>query len=92
MQNYGSMAAPLTQLLETGAYHWNEKASVAFEKLKTTMMTLPVLAMPDFNLPFEIEIDASGFSVGQCWYKPRDQELTSASHYVRGLAQSMKES
>ncbi|KAA0043865.1 ty3-gypsy retrotransposon protein [Cucumis melo var. makuwa] len=62
VKDYGTMAAPLTQLLKARAYKWNEKAEAAFEKLKMAMMTLPVLAMPD--LPFEIEYDASGFGVG----------------------------
>ncbi|KAA0067599.1 ty3-gypsy retroelement transposase [Cucumis melo var. makuwa] len=53
-----------TNLLKAGAYKWAEEASEAFEKLKMAMMTLPVLDMPNFNLPFEIEIDASGFGVG----------------------------
>ncbi|KAA0037566.1 peroxidase 64 [Cucumis melo var. makuwa] len=51
-------------LLKAGAYKWNEEAEAAFERLKMAMMTLPVLAMPDFNLPFEIESDALGFGVG----------------------------
>ena len=50
--------------MKAGAYKWAEEASEAFEKLKMAMMTLPVLDMPNFNLPFEIEIDASGFGVG----------------------------
>ncbi|KAA0067036.1 transposon Tf2-1 polyprotein isoform X1 [Cucumis melo var. makuwa] len=58
------MAAPLTQLLKTSAYRWSEEAETAFERLEMAMMTLPVLAMPDFNLPFEIELNASGFGVG----------------------------
>ncbi|KAA0055925.1 Ty3/gypsy retrotransposon protein [Cucumis melo var. makuwa] len=64
VQNYGSIAAPLTRLLKAGAYKWTEETEATFEKLKKAMMTLPVLAMPAFNLPFEIESDASGFRVG----------------------------
>ncbi|KAL4013706.1 hypothetical protein IC575_025889 [Cucumis melo] len=64
VKNYGTIAAPLTQLLKTGSYKWNGEAEAAFEKLKKAMMTLPVLTTPDFNLPFEIESDASGFGVG----------------------------
>ncbi|TYK02034.1 transposon Tf2-1 polyprotein isoform X1 [Cucumis melo var. makuwa] len=58
------IAGTLTQLLNNGSFKWNEEAETSFEKLKTTMMTLPVLAMPNFNLPFEIEMDASGYGVG----------------------------
>lgn len=39
-------------------------------KLQNAMMTLPILALPDFNLPFEIEIDVSGYGEGAV-FKPR---------------------
>ncbi|TYK13876.1 Ty3/gypsy retrotransposon protein [Cucumis melo var. makuwa] len=64
VKNYGTIAAPLTQLLKKGAYKWGEEEETAFGKLKRAMMTLPVLTMPDFSLPFEIESDASGFGMG----------------------------
>ena len=64
VMNYGSVAAPLTQLLKKGAYEWTVAAAEAFENLKMATMSLPILALPDFSLPFEIETDASGYGVG----------------------------
>ena len=44
--HYNSLAAPLTQLLRTGGFHWSWEANEAFQKLKKSMVTLPMLALP----------------------------------------------
>ncbi|KAL4021197.1 hypothetical protein IC575_019988 [Cucumis melo] len=63
VHQYRSIDAPLTQLLKKGGFKWTT-AQEAFVKLKNAMMTLPMLALPDFSLPFEIETDASGYGIG----------------------------
>ncbi|KAA0057348.1 Retrotransposable element Tf2 [Cucumis melo var. makuwa] len=59
VKGYGEIAAPLTKLLQKNAFHWNEEATIAFELLKTSMTTTPVLTLPDWSLPFVLETDAS---------------------------------
>lgn len=43
---------------------WTGVHSSAFEALKTALVTAPVLALPDFSKPFQIQTDASDTGVG----------------------------
>ena len=64
VRNYGIIARPLTNLLKRGHFGWPDEAENAFQELKKGMTTTPTLAMPNFNEPFIIELDASGDGIG----------------------------
>jgi hypothetical protein len=64
VQNYGIITKPLTQLLTKKGFPWTEEATVAFLQLKQAMTQTPVLALPDFTLPFSVETDACESGVG----------------------------
>lgn len=64
IHNFGSIAAPLTQLLKKDSFQWNDSATTAFNALKTALTAAPVLQLPDFSQEFIVECDASGTGFG----------------------------
>ncbi|KAL6506421.1 hypothetical protein OROGR_024602 [Orobanche gracilis] len=64
VRHYASLTSPLTDLLKSQSFTWSDQADQAYQLLKHTMTTLPVLALPDFTLPFDLTTDASAKAVG----------------------------
>ena len=62
---FSELAAPLTDLTKKDrVFVWSDEADKAFNRLKTAMVTAPVLQLPDFNREFTVTTDASEVSVG----------------------------
>ncbi|WVZ17815.1 hypothetical protein V8G54_010797 [Vigna mungo] len=61
---YGKIARPLTELKKKDGFHWGPTTLLTFEELKKVMTQAPLLALPNFSKPFEIECDASGAGLG----------------------------
>lgn len=64
IKGYATIASPLTTLLRKDCFKWGPEAQEAFKTLKRAMTAAPVLALPDFSLPFILEKDASGLAMG----------------------------
>ena len=64
IQDYGIIAAPLTQLLRKEGFKWSDDAEAAFTALKLALSAAPVLHLPDFTEPFIVDCDASGLGFG----------------------------
>jgi hypothetical protein len=45
-------------------FQWEGKQQKSFDTLKEKITTAPVLALPNIQQPFEIETDASGYTMG----------------------------
>jgi hypothetical protein len=60
VQNYATICRPLHEALKKNNFTWGRDQNEAFTTLKQAMTTPPMLALPNFNLPFILETDASG--------------------------------
>lgn len=61
-----SIAASLHALTSKSSFQWNRQAQHAFQRLKMSFTSAPVLTMPDPHLQFVVEVDAPNVRLGNC--------------------------
>lgn len=64
VSGYSRHAARLTDLMKKGAFIWTPEAQECFMRFKQIMTSCPILALPDFMKPFELQCDALGEGIG----------------------------
>lgn len=65
IRDFTRIAVPLTELTKTkNEFQWTPAAEDAFVKLKSMLVSAPVLIMPDYSKSFYIACDVSDVAIG----------------------------
>ena len=73
-RGFSKIAQPLHSLTKKGvAFQWTEETQDAFDQLKGLLISAPVLAYPNFDLPYRLYTDASGIAVGHVLSQDHDE-------------------
>ncbi|CAN6687713.1 unnamed protein product [Malus baccata var. baccata] len=74
IKDFSKISRPLCDLLAKDApFVFDEACLEAFKKLKTLLTTAPIIAAPDWSLPFELMCDASDYAVGAVLGQRKDR-------------------
>ena len=89
VRNFSSIAAPLTSLLKKEAkFVWGQEQDQAFAKLKHYLSSPPVLAYPDYSMPFELYTDASNVGLGAVLMQNLNGKLKPIAYASRILSKA----
>jgi len=71
--HYSESTCPLTELLKKNSkFTWTEGCETAFVDIKSRLASRPILAPPNYDLPFQMAVDASDVSIGACLFQTVD--------------------
>ena len=89
--HFGSIAKPLTRKTHKDVinepFNWTNEDQKAFDKLRTCLITPPILAYPDFSKDFLLFTDASNYGVGAVLSQTQNEKEVVIAYASRQLKQ-----
>lgn len=87
IKDFSTLTAPITELLKQNQmrFSWSDAANDAFERLKRALVSTPILATPDYTLPFVVQTDASDVGIGAVLTQVIDGEERVIAYMSRKL-------
>ena len=64
IKGFSTIMSPIIDCMKQGEFIWTKTATKTFNKVKQKMIEAPVMHLPDFTKPFEVECDALGIGIG----------------------------
>ena len=86
--NFSQIAVPLTDLTKKSkpnVIQWGDEQEAAFMKLKTMLISKPILQMPDWKRSFLVQVDASDMGLGAVLLQEHDGDLLPVAFASRKL-------
>ena len=99
IKNFSKIAKPVREVI-TGSENqskrtdkktfieWTEAAKSAFEHLKELCVSTPILAYPDYQLPFILHTDSSSEGLGAVLYQKQEGKLRVIAYASRSISKS----
>ena len=86
IKDFATKCEPLNKLTRKKTpFHWDANCDSAFEFIKTSLTQHPVLAHPDFKVPFQLTTDASATGLGAVLSQIRDGKERPIAYASRTL-------
>ncbi|XP_051170097.1 uncharacterized protein LOC127287306 [Leptopilina boulardi] len=86
IKDFSTIAKPLSYLLKKDVkFRWTEAQDEAFNKLKNTLCTQPLLQYPDFTKDFIVTTDASHYGIGGVLSQNFDGKILPVAYTSRTL-------
>eukprot|EP00117_Sycon_ciliatum_P011053 scpid10434/ scgid12689/ Retrovirus-related Pol polyprotein from transposon 412; Protease; Reverse transcriptase; Endonuclease len=74
IQNFSAVAKPLLRLTHKNVpFVWSSEAQSSFDRLKSCLLSAPVLGYPDSSRAFILDTDASDYAIGAVLSQADDQ-------------------
>lgn len=86
IKNYSDIVHPIQMLNRNKTnFNWTKECEQAFIQIKDLLSSAPVLKLPDYNKPFIIQTDASGYGIGSIL----SQEYEDGLHPVQYISHEL---